>query len=125
MRSRAPRADCCPLVEWSASLTPGEDGPTGRQHLPRGRYRGPMRKKRTRGRPPAPDGDKPPDATGLTIDWIGVQATGSGGATVIPTWIVGGLMALRAAPFLVWKVSRRLVKARRGGGRWREPRNQS
>jgi len=50
-----------------------------------------MRKKRTRARPPAPDRDKPPDATGLTIDWIGVQATGSGGATVIPTWIVGGL----------------------------------
>jgi len=49
----------------------------------------------------------------------------SGGATVIPTWIVGGLMALRAAPFLAWRVSRRLIKARRGGGRWREPRHQS
>jgi hypothetical protein len=31
-----------------------------------------MRKKRTRGRPPAPDRDKPPDATGLTIDWLGI-----------------------------------------------------
>ena len=76
-----------------------------------------MRKKRTRARRPAPDRDKPPDATGLTIDWIGVQATGSGGQTVIPFWIVGGLMALRAAPFLVWRVSRRLIKARRRGSR--------
>jgi len=84
-----------------------------------------MRKKRTRARPRAPDRDKPPDATGLTIDWIGVQATGSGGATVIPTWIVGGLMALRAAPFLVWKVSRRLFRARRGGGRAGESRDRS
>jgi len=84
-----------------------------------------MRKKRTRARPPAPDRDKPPDATGLTIDWIGVQATGRGGATVIPPWIVGGLMALRAAPFLVWKVSRRLFRARRGGGRAGESRDRS
>jgi hypothetical protein len=104
---------------------PGENGLTGRRHLPPGRYRGPMRKKRTRARPRAPDRDKPPDATGLTIDWIGVQATGSGGATVIPTWIVGGLMALRAAPFLVWKVSRRLFRARRGGGRAGESRDRS
>ena len=76
-----------------------------------------MRMKRTRARRPAPDRDKPPDATGLTIDWIGIQATGSGGQTVIPFWIVGGLMALRAAPFLVWRVSRRLIKARRRGSR--------
>jgi hypothetical protein len=71
-----------------------------------------MRKRRTRARHPALDRDKPPDATGLTIDWLGIQATGSGGgASFLPFWFIGGLMVLRAAPFLVWRVSRRLVKA--------------
>ncbi len=60
-----------------------------------------MRKKRTRARPPTPDRDKPPDATGLTIDWLGIQATDGGAAGCLPFWFVGGLMALRAAPFVV------------------------
>jgi hypothetical protein len=77
----------------------------------RGGYGRRMRKKRTRAQHPAPDRDKPPDATGLTIDWLGIQATGSGGgAGCLPPWFVGGLMALRAASFLLWKVSRRLFK---------------
>ncbi len=84
-----------------------------------------MRKRRTRARPRAPDRDKPPDATGLTIDWLGIQATGSGWASAIPFLIVGGLMALRAAPFLTWKVSRRLANARRGSGRTPKPPNLS
>jgi len=84
-----------------------------------------MRKRRIRARNPAPDREKPPDATGLTIDWLGFQATGSGGGSVLPFWIVGGLVALRAAPFVVWRLSRRLIKARRGGGRSREPRHPS
>jgi hypothetical protein len=70
-----------------------------------------MRKRRTRARHPAPDRDKPPDATGLTIDWLGIQTTGAGGASILPFWFVGRLMALRAAPFVVWRVSRRLFKA--------------
>jgi hypothetical protein len=84
-----------------------------------------MRKKRTRARLPTPDRDKPPDATGLTIDWLGIQATGGGAAGCLPFWFVDGLMALRAAPFLVWKVSRRLFGARRGGPGVGEPRNRS
>jgi len=54
-----------------------------------------MGRKRSRARPPAPTWDKPPDATGLTIDWLGVQAT-AGGGWGDAAWIVGGLMALRA-----------------------------
>jgi hypothetical protein len=69
-----------------------------------------MRRKRTRARHPAPDRDKPPDATGLTIDWLGIQTTGGGALGCLPFWFVGGPMALRAAPFLLWKVSRRLFK---------------
>jgi hypothetical protein len=76
-----------------------------------------VRKRRTRARHPASDSDKPPDATGLTIDWLGIQTTGSGGPGVLPFWLVGGLVALRAAPFVVWRLSRRLITARRGG-RW-------
>jgi hypothetical protein len=52
-----------------------------------------------------PDRDKPPDATGLTIDWLGIQATGSGAASILPFWFVGGLMALRAAPSRSVRVS--------------------
>jgi hypothetical protein len=82
-----------------------------------------MGRKRSRARPPAPTRDKPPDATGLTIDWLGVQAT-AGGGWGDAAWIVGGLMALRAGPFLIWKVSRWLVKAHRRD-RSPEPRNPS
>jgi len=68
-----------------------------------------MRRKRTRAAPaPTPDEGKPPDATGLTIDWIGVQATGSGGPGLLGSWVVVGLTAVRAAPFLAWKAARRL-----------------
>jgi len=66
------------------------------------------------------DGGKPPDATGLTIDWIGVQATGSGGSSAVPAGIVAVLAALRAAPFLVRRTSGRLVLAGRRISR-REP----
>jgi hypothetical protein len=75
-----------------------------------------MRAKRTRTQTapaPTPDDEHPPDATGQTIDWIGVQATGSGGQSIIPVWIVGGLAALRALPFIAWRVSRRLAARRR------------
>lgn len=70
-----------------------------------------MNRRRAGSPRPAPDRDKPPDATGLTIDWLGIQTTGGGGASVLPIWIVGGLMVLRAAPFVVWRVTRRLFKA--------------
>ena len=76
---------------------------------PRWVYRGAMRAKRTRTRPGAtPGGEDAPDATGQTIDWIGTQATGGGGASVLPEFVVGGLAALRAAPFLARKAARRL-----------------
>ena len=80
-----------------------------------------MRAKRTRARPTAaPDREKPPDATGLTIDWIGAQETGGGGQ-LFPAWIVAGLVGLRAAPFVAWRMSRRLAKVGRRGSRPREP----
>ena len=80
-----------------------------------------MRAKRTRARPTAaPDREKPPDATGLTIDWIGAQETGGGGQ-LLPAWIVAGLVGLRAAPFVAWRMSRRLAKVGRRGSRPREP----
>jgi hypothetical protein len=80
-----------------------------------------MRAKRTRARPTAaPDREKPPDATGATIDWIGVQETGGGGQ-LLPVWFVGGLAALRAAPFVAWRISRRLARIGRGGIRPGEP----
>jgi len=55
-----------------------------------------------------------------TIDWIGVQETGGGGQ-LLPVWFVGGLAALRAAPFVAWRISRRLARVRRGGSRPGEP----
>jgi len=117
--------DRCPSVDRAAGPTPAKAGRRAGDIFPPDRYRGPMRRKRTRARLRAPDRDKPPDATGLTIDWLGIQATGSGGPSVLPFWFVGGLVALRAAPFVVWRLSRRLIKARRGGGRVGEPRNRS
>ncbi len=79
-----------------------------------------MRAKRTHKQPaPAPDTGRPPDATGLTIDWIGTIATGGGGAGMLPVWLVVGLTAVRAAPFVVWRATRRL--AGRGGSGRREP----
>jgi len=72
-----------------------------------------MRQKRTRREPAAqPGDDHPPDATGLTIDWIGTQETGGGGAT-FPWFVVVALVALRALPFLVRKAAQR----RRGRAR--------
>jgi hypothetical protein len=68
-----------------------------------------MRRKRTGKRPAAPPSDEhPPDVTGLTVDWIGVQATGSGGTPAVWVFIVGGLAAIRALPFVVWKAVQRL-----------------
>jgi hypothetical protein len=66
---------------------------------------------------PAHRQDKPPDAAGLTIDWIGVQETGGGGQ-LLPVWLVAGLVGLRALPFVVWRLSRRLARVLRrvGGG---------
>ena len=67
-----------------------------------------MRQKRTRPRPAAPVSDEhPPDATGLTIDWVGVQATGSGPVSAVEVFVVGGLAALRALPFVAWRAARR------------------
>ena len=48
----------------------------------------------------------------MTVDWLGVQATGSGGASVIPWWLIGTLMAIRALPYLAWRTARRLVGRR-------------
>jgi hypothetical protein len=80
-----------------------------------------MRTKRARKRSPAePGGAGAPDATGQTIDWIGVQETGGGGQ-LLPAWIVAGLVALRAAPFVAWRVSRRLVSAGRRVSRRQGP----
>jgi hypothetical protein len=71
-------------------------------------YREAMRRKRTRTRPAAPASDEhPPDATGLTIDWVGVQATGSGPVSAVEVFVVGGLAALRALPFVAWRAARR------------------
>lgn len=71
----------------------------------------------------AHDREKPPDATGLTIDWIGVSETGGGGQ-LLPAWLVAGLVGLRAAPFVAWRVSKRLAQAGRrvGDARRREKR---
>jgi hypothetical protein len=48
----------------------------------------------------------------MTVDWLGVQATG-GGASLLPWWLIGPLMAIRAVPYLARRVARRLV-GRRG-----------
>ncbi len=73
-----------------------------------------MRRKQVRPRPDAaPRDDRPPDATGQTVDWIGVQASGGGGCGAEAVGIVGVLAALRAAPFVIWRVSRRLAYWRR------------
>jgi hypothetical protein len=75
-------------------------------------HAGAMRAKRARSRPATPvPPEKPPDATGLTIDWIAQQSVGGGG--LLPWWLVWGLVALRAAPFVAWRMARRL--AGRGG----------
>jgi hypothetical protein len=76
-----------------------------------------MRAKRARSRPATrkPD-DKPPDATGLTIDWIAQQSVAGGGATLLPWWFVWTLVAVRAAPFVAWRIARRLAgRGRRSG----------
>ena len=49
----------------------------------------------------------------MTVDWLGVQATGGGGASQLPLWLIGTLMAIRAAPYIVGRTARRLV-GRRG-----------
>ena len=49
----------------------------------------------------------------MTVDWLGVQATGGGGASLLPWWLIGTLMAIRAVPYLAWRAARRLV-GRRG-----------
>jgi hypothetical protein len=82
-----------------------------------------MRAKRTHSAPPPPpDADEhPPDATGLTIDWIGVQATGGGGAGILPAWLVAALAAARAVPFLARRAVARLTGRRSPAGGPREP----
>ncbi len=78
-----------------------------------------MRAKRTHAaRPPAKDDGRPPDATGLTIDWIGVQETGGGGQ-LLPAWLVASLVGLRAIPFLARRAAARLTGR---GGRAADPR---
>jgi hypothetical protein len=73
-----------------------------------------MRRKRVRQRPAAaPRDERPPDATGQTIDWMGVQSTAGGGCANEAGCLVVGLVALRAAPFVIWRVSRRLAAWRR------------
>jgi hypothetical protein len=49
----------------------------------------------------------------MTVDWLGVQATGGGGASLLPWWLIGALMAIRAAPYVAWRAARRLIG--RGG----------
>jgi hypothetical protein len=60
--------------------------------------------------------DKPPDATGLTMDWIAQQSVGGGGETLLPWWFVWMLVAVRAAPFVAWRIARPLAgRGRRSG----------
>ena len=77
-----------------------------------------MRAKRTHSAPLSPpdDDEPPPDATGLTIDWIGVQATGGGGAGILPAWLVAGLTAARGVPFLARRAAARLTGRRSPAG---------
>lgn len=53
------------------------------------------------------------DQAGMTVDWLGVQATGGGGASVLPLWLIGALAAIRAIPYLVQRAARRLAGRRR------------
>jgi hypothetical protein len=82
-----------------------------------------VRAKRIHSAPPSPpDGEEhPPDATGLTIDWIGVQATGGGGAGILPAWLVAGLTAARGVPFLARRAAARLTGRRSPAGDPGEP----
>ncbi len=81
-----------------------------------------MRAKRTHSAPPPPpdDDEHPPDATGLTIDWIGVQETGGGGQ-LLPAWLVASLVGVRAVPFLVRRTAARLTGRRSPAGNPRAP----
>lgn len=81
-----------------------------------------MRAKRTHSAPPSPpeDEEHPPDATGLTIDWIGVSETGGGGQ-LLPAWLVAGLTAVRGVPFLAQRAAARLTRRRPRVGDPREP----
>ncbi len=61
-----------------------------------------------------------PEATGghggLTLDWIGVQVTGGrGGLDAEGAGLFVALEAIRAAPSLVRRAARRLVRRRRPG----------
>jgi hypothetical protein len=83
--------------------------------------RGVMRAKRTHAaRAVTTDDGSPPDATGLTIDWIGVQETGGGGQ-LLPAWLVASLVGLRAVPFLARRAASRLTGRGRRAGDPREP----
>ena len=81
------------------------------------------RGRRRRGTATAPG--KPADATGLTIDWIGVQATGGGAASLLPWWLVWALVAIRALPFIAWNASRRLAGFARRRRDRRSPSNRA
>jgi len=75
-----------------------------------------MRQKRTHPRPATdPHDGPPPGGAGQTIDWMGAQVTGSGGATMEAAGIVAGLAVLLAVPYLAWKVLRRSATAGRSG----------
>jgi hypothetical protein len=49
----------------------------------------------------------------MIVDWLGVQATGGGGASLLPLWLIGALTAIRALPFLAGRVARWLVARHR------------
>jgi hypothetical protein len=57
--------------------------------------------------PPAKTGGH----TGEMLDWYGLQVTGGGGpSTAEGAGLVAVLMAVRAAPYVVWRAARRLVR---------------
>jgi hypothetical protein len=73
-----------------------------------------MRAKRLSSRPVhTPHGEEPRgDQAGMTVDWLGVQATGGGGASMLPLRLIGALSAIRAFPYLVQRAARRLAGRR-------------
>lgn len=49
----------------------------------------------------------------MTVDWLAAQATGGGGASLLPWWVIGPLTAIRALPYVVRRAGERLAGRRR------------
>jgi hypothetical protein len=41
----------------------------------------------------------------LMTDWLGVQFTGGGGTSTLLAFLLVGLLAIRTAPYLVWRAA--------------------